>query len=304
MKNTIYTLSALIISIMLIIQCSTQKNISSVSSEEKNNITRDTLNKENIEKVFTFPKTLEENSALQYDNGFIWTLNDSGGENKIYKVDFKGNIVKEVALKGVSNIDWEDLAMDKDYIYISETGNNFGNRQDLKIYKIDRKEAENQSEITPQIITFDYENRTDFSKTPYNHDFDCEAIFVKDNTIHLLTKEWKSEKTTHYVLSNQAGTYKAKWLETLDVQGLITAVDVQGNQVKAVQYTRDGEVTLWNFTLDKNNFLFNNKVKATYLGNAKALGQIEGLTFFQNKLYISGEEYEGVSPNLYQIKEK
>ncbi|MFV0237667.1 MAG: hypothetical protein ACK5HU_03895 [Flavobacteriales bacterium] len=264
----------------------------------------DTLSIKKIKSVFTFPKELKENSGIEAGKDFFWTFNDSGGKNSIYKMDFRGTLLQEVEIQNAKNRDWEDITSDEDFIYVGDFGNNNGDRQDLTIYKISKRDIIDKTyqKVTAKVITFEYDNRVDFSKNPYEHDFDCEAMFIYKDQIHLLTKAWKTGVTSHYVLPTSAGHYEAQYLEKRNTQGFLTAADIQGEKVSAVQYTREGTVVLWDFSFDRNGLLFNSVSQSTYLGNTAELGQIEGLMFFKNKLYISGEEMEGVSPTLYLIE--
>lgn len=299
MYKTIFFFSLIIFSI----NCTNTKSLTTPTSEDESIITRDTLNYSKIKSIFNFPKTLNENSGIQPDQNFIWTFNDSGGKNILYKTDFNGNIIKELLIENAKNIDWEDITADNNYIYVGDFGNNNGNRQDLTIYKIKKSLTNDdlKQSIKAELITFEYSNRVDFQKKPYDHDFDCESMFIYKNQIHLLTKAWKTGISSHFVLPTKTGNHKAQLLEKLNTKGFLTAADNLKNKVGAIQYTRDGELTLWNFTFDKNGLLFNNPIKATYTGSTTKLGQIEGLMFFNNKMYISGEEMDGISPTLYLI---
>ncbi len=288
----------------LFIHCTTQQSLSKKESDTTTKILYDTLAPEKISAVFSFPQKLNENSGIQIIDEFIWTFNDSGGENVIYKTDFKGTIVQEVTIGNAKNNDWEEIAHDEKAFYIGDFGNNNGNRQDLTIYKIMKSDITQDpfQTVTAEKIIFEYSDRTDFSKAPYQHDFDCESMFVYKNQIHLLTKAWKTGVSGHYVLPTQPGKYKAQFLEKFDVHGFLTAVDRENEHVAAVQYDRDGKLILWDFSLDKNGLLFNNPIHSTYLGNTSRWGQIEGLTFFNNKLYISGEEMNEIAPTFYLIQ--
>lgn len=267
-------------------------------------IFRDTIREETMKKLFSFPKKLYENSGLETQDGkSFWTFNDSGGKNHLYKVNSNGKIIKELEVKDAKNIDWEDIAEDMNFIYIGDFGNNKGDRKDLVIYKIPKAKinAEKMQKIEAQKIMFDYQGRNNYSKNDYQHDFDCEAMFIYQDKIHLLTKAWKTGIAGHYVLPTIPGQYEATLLEKIPTDGLLTGADVQKNHVFAVQYTREGEVTLWRFILNKKGRLFEKQAHVTYLGKTKKIGQIEGITVYNNNLYISGEGYKGISPTLYLI---
>ena len=165
---------------------------------------------------------LKETSGLMEWDDFLYTHNDNT-DTSLYKINkVTGAIIRSFQLNSTSNIDWEEIAQDENYLYIGDFGNNAsGNRTDLKIYKI----AKNTLETNPviEIINFSYSNQTDFSnKTANTTDFDCEAFIVTDNQIVLFTKQWTSNQTSIYSLPKDPGTYTANLLTTLNVSGLIT----------------------------------------------------------------------------------
>ncbi len=285
-------------------KCTHEKTSAQRQKINNSKIIRDTIRKGDMKKYVSFPKKLYENSGLETQDGkLFWTFNDSGGKNHLYKVNSNGEIIKELEVKEAKNIDWESIAEDMNFIYIGDFGNNKGNRKDLVIYKIHKEKINEQKiqKIEAQKIMFDYQGRNDYPKSDYQHDFDCEAMFIYKNQIHLLTKAWKTGIAGHYVLPTIPGQYTAKLLEKIPTDGLLTGADVDENHVFAVQYTREGEVTLWRFMINKKGLLFEKQVHATYLGKTKKIGQIEGITVYNKHLYISGEGYEGVSPTLYLI---
>nr|HPH82842.1 T9SS C-terminal target domain-containing protein [Flavobacteriales bacterium] len=58
------------------------------------------------------PSYLNEASGIELSpDGTFWTHNDSGNEAKIYQIDDQCNVIRTVNLLGVSNNDWEDLAL-------------------------------------------------------------------------------------------------------------------------------------------------------------------------------------------------
>ena len=112
---------------------------------------------------------MEETSGLLYYNNKIITHNDSGNDANLYEIDPEnGEITRVVTVANATNIDWEDLGQDDTYIYIADIGNNNGNREDLKIYKILKSDFISSTNVTSQEITFSYEDQTDFSSQPNN----------------------------------------------------------------------------------------------------------------------------------------
>jgi hypothetical protein len=69
--------------------------------------------------------------AASYKNiGVLWTHNDAGDQNRIFALDTNGNNLGEYFIYGVTNRDWEDIAVgpgpdsSKSYIYIGDIGDN------------------------------------------------------------------------------------------------------------------------------------------------------------------------------------
>src|SRR6188768_3637663 len=68
---------------------------------------------------------LNETSGLTFINGKLWTFNDSGNANDIYRVDTSTSTVYQtVDISNATNVDWEDMTSNNDYLYIGDFGNN------------------------------------------------------------------------------------------------------------------------------------------------------------------------------------
>jgi len=109
---------------------------------------------------------IEETSGMAVSRknpSWIYVHNDSGGEPEIYILDTLGTFLGTLRLEGVKNRDWEDLAMgpgpidDQTYLYIGDIGDNFGNAEELIIYRIPEPDSlENIITATPEIIRLTY----------------------------------------------------------------------------------------------------------------------------------------------------
>ncbi len=64
---------------------------------------------------------------------FMWVINDSGGTPELHLVGTDGTDRGKVVLKGVKNVDWEDLASfmlgGKPYLLVADTGDNNAKRE-------------------------------------------------------------------------------------------------------------------------------------------------------------------------------
>lgn len=164
---------------------------------------------------------LAESSGLEHAaGGGFWVIRDSGGPSVLYKISAEGKIVEELVLN-IPNSDWESLARDRlGNIYIGDFGNNSNRRQDLAIYKI------NPVTEAVETILFHWEDQQAFPPPKDSLNYDCEAFFWHGGQLHLFTKSRGDLLVRHYLLPDTAGTYAAELLETVPVNGLVTAADI------------------------------------------------------------------------------
>jgi hypothetical protein len=165
---------------------------------------------------------VNETSGLILWNGGLWTINDDT-DPRLYKLDtLTGEVVDYKWLWGVVNRDWEALAQDEDFIYVGDFGNNTGNREDLRILRIEKRSLDSGK---PSIdsISFTFSDQEDFTGTGLNQtEFDCEALVVSADSIYLFTKQWQSAYTTQYVLPKVPGNHIARNRKSFDTQGQVT----------------------------------------------------------------------------------
>ena len=256
--------------------------------------------KKSFKKTTKLNDKVDETSGLIYYKGFIWTHNDSGGEAALYKIHQKtGSVIQKVIIENAKNVDWEDLTQDENHIYIGDFGNNYGYRKDLKIYKIAKSDIqENTTKVTATVISFSYPEQKTFSKDK-NHNFDCEAFFAYNGELHLFTKNWNDKKTSHYKIPTTEGDYKAKWIETFDVAGLITAADIDANgTIVLIGYTPK-KLFMWICSNYKDEKFFSGTSRRIEMGQFLFRGQLEGICFSGNgKGFISSEHFKIIKQHL------
>jgi hypothetical protein len=235
---------------------------------------------------------LHETSGLVLSDTLLWTTNDDK-DTTIYGIDTLGVIQKKIALKNVSNKDWEEITQDSSYFYIGDFGNNVsGNRKDLHILRVEKKSIEGN---TPKIdtISFYYSDQNNFNKLKSNTtNFDCEAFVVLDDSIYLFTKQWKQKRTAVYVIPKTPGNYSAQLKDTFNVKGLITSATIVPD--KNLLVLSGYSTLLFPFAYlfydyDHSNFFAANKRKIKI---ALPFHQIEGITT-QNGLqyYLTNENF-------------
>lgn len=245
---------------------------------------------------------LNEDSGIIYWKNMLWSFNDSGGKNQVYGCDARtGKIIITLQLNNVCNTDWEDIAQDENYIYIGETGNNFGSRLDLQIFMLNKKEISSApyQEVDVSRINFRYADQTIFGQGLKMHNFDCEALFAFNDSLYLFTKNWVDYKTKAYVMPAIEGDYILTPIDSFNVQGLITGADINENGEFALIGYQDYKSFAWTFQKTKNR-LFDHAtyIDLTMLVNA----QTEGICFdHKNDLLFSCEQTDSFPQKVWEI---
>jgi hypothetical protein len=251
---------------------------------------------------YVLPQEVEETSGLAFFNGGLWTLNDSGGEPVIYKLDTAtGEVIQRIRLKNATNVDWEDMTLDGQYIFIGDFGNNSGNRKDLKVYKINRSDipAEGDAEVVAEKIEFFYPDQPNkkIERRKYNN-YDCEAMISFGDSLYLFSKNWENYRTRVYSLPKEPGSYAANLLDSYNVAGLITAADYdpQDQEIVLIGYTNKTWVPFaWLlFDFHDADFFSGNKrrIDMPYIMTT----QTEGFTYVEGKHGVISSEKTKLGP--------
>jgi hypothetical protein len=244
-------------------------------------------------QIAVLPDQLIENSGLAHLTEGLYTQNDAGNANEIYRIDPLDGSIQQTLLVIGTNKDWEDMAESDTHIYLGDFGNNDGNRTDLRIYKIDKAELGN-SVLNAQPINFSFADQTEFSENNNNHDYDCEAFFFHNDSLHLFTKNWMDNQTRHYTILAEPGFHTALPRFTFDVDGLITSADInEEGTIALLGYTEVGLNFMWLLYDYKDNSFFSGNKRRIGLGSGLVNSQTEAITFKDNDSgYISSEQFD------------
>ena len=254
--------------------------------------------------ITKLPKKLKENSGMAIGkDSTVWFVNDGGNQDKIYQINNKGKIIKELELKNAKNKDWEDMAQDKDgNVYIADTGNNANKRKDLIIYKIPNPDKEKGDKIEAEQIEFSFPEQKKFPPKKKKLLYDTEAIFYAKDSLYLITKNRSDPFNGNaliYRIPAKKGNYKATYLGEF-----IPCTDFSTCKITAADISQDGKTVallgygkLWLFTnFDLSNF-FEGELKTIDLG---VRTQLESISFLNNKtLLLSDEQLHKSGRNLY-----
>jgi len=246
---------------------------------------------------FALPDELNESSGIIFFNNKLLTHNDSGGENKLYELDVNSGLVtRTVTVLNTTNVDWEDLTQDDSYIYIGDFGNYAGDRTDLKIYKISKTDYLNSTNVSAEIISFNYVAQTSFTNNENNTEWDAESL-ISFNTENLMlfSRNWINGNTKAYLIPKTAGNYALNPLpSTLNSGGLTSGATYNSESKKLflIGYTQFLQPFVW----ESENFtgidVFSGTNTQISLSANFGFEQIEGITDNGNgKYFITSETF-------------
>lgn len=256
--------------------------------------------------ITKLPKKLKENSGMVIEkDSTLWFVNDGGNEDKIYRVNNQGKIIKELEVKNAKNKDWEDMARDIDgNVYIADTGNNANKRKDLVIYKIPNPGKEKGDKIEAEQIEFSFPEQKKFPPKVKNLLYDTEAVFYAKDSLYLITKNRSDPFNGNaliYRIPSKKGNYKANYLGEF-----ITCTDFSTCKITSADISPDGKTIallgygkLWLFTNFNLSNFFEGELETIDLGIRT---QLESISFLNNKtLLLSDEQLHKSGRNLYSF---
>ncbi len=258
-----------------------------------------------VDKI-VLPKIINETSGLEfYNNNFI-THNDSGDDPSLYVYNNTGEITEAIELNKnsslkIENNDWEDISTDSEYFFIADTGNNFGNRDNLNIIRV----SKGADLMVDGIIEISYSDQESFFPRP-KHKYDAEAIMVIDDKIALFSKDRETLNTDLYLVDKyQNGQQILTSKFNYKVGSLITGGDYNKEKslLALVSYNSKGEQYLILFENFELNNLDNNSFNKFKIPLEEA--QIEAIKIIDEKTFWVTSEDEGIgSPFMYKLKVK
>ena len=249
------------------------------------------------------PQTVWETSGLVAGaNQTVWTHNDSGGQPILYKINTEGKILRTITISHVKNTDWEDLANDyHGSIYIADIGNNRNNRKNLQILKIPHPDSLTTDSVTPQIITFSYENQTAFPPMASQQNFDAEALIAYQDSLFIFTKNRTkpySKYTYIYALPNQKGQYIARLTDSIYLahthkyHSWVTSATRSPKQDLVILKKKKKAWYIYHLRDKKKRQLIPTKISGIY-------SQKEAIAFdSEGKLWISNEKFKFLRSKL------
>lgn len=259
--------------------------------------------------VAKLPKKLDENSGMVHvQDSTVWFIEDSGNANKLFQTNFQGKITRDLEVKGVKNIDWEDLTKDgQNNVYIGDFGNNNGKRKNMVIYKVPNPEIEPGDKIDAEKIIFQYPTVIPGMARNESTRFDVEALFYKNEHLFLITKN-RSErfdgKAMIFKIPAHKGQFIAEFIGEFKTCNKEKSCKVTGATISsdAKKVVLLGNGKLWVFSDFQGDDFSKGNMETIDL---KVNTQLEALSFLNDSvLLISDEEKRGTGRNLYRYKLK
>lgn len=247
---------------------------------------------------------LEEVSGLVVSHRFpnrLYVHTDSGGETALFVLDTLGNELGKLELSGLSNRDWEDIAVGpgpngSSYIYVAEIGDNEGKYDQIYLYRF--LEPEQLQAIPSTAID---RISLQFPGGPK----DAEAFLVDPISGELFLVSKRETKNTLYrvpVDGFQKGNALLEKLHSFDFTSSVGAdVSRDGSQILIKNYL---QVFYW--TRQPNQSL-SEALQAPprrlpYL--AEPQGEAIGFNYKGNAYFTLSEKRNGIIPTLYRYPKK
>ncbi|RYG86319.1 hypothetical protein EON77_03990 [bacterium] len=240
-------------------------------------------------------KEIDESSGLARSvrrKGIYWTHNDSGDTARLFGIRLDGTVVEEHAIANATNVDWEDVAVDGDTIWIDDCGNNGNARRDLALYRV--REGEWRATRYPVA----YPEQKEFPPRT-DRRFDCEAIFIRRGKPYLITK-WRLGPLPGFgaalyrmdTRSTDRPNVVTRLGERTDLEGWVTAADLSPNGKELAVLCHLPVPSIWIFDARGDDRILSRPIARLKLaaGGRSETAQIESIAWENDRSLIFGNE--------------
>ncbi|MDG1101629.1 MAG: hypothetical protein P8N29_10520 [Saprospiraceae bacterium] len=240
-----------------------------------------------IEEIGRFPSVINECSGMININNRIISMNDGSTHTLLQEINPNtAELITTINVAKTSNIDWEALQYNNENIYIADTGNNEGDRENLSLYTIPYQAG--TEIVCIDTINFIWPDQTEFMSSN-SHPYDCESMLVEGNVATFFSKNRSDLKTNVYRLD--LTTEVVTKGESISIGGLATdaVIDPSGNVILLSYLTFNG-----NTFANKINIL--SIVDGVYVLKESIpiseTTQIEAIVHLEDHKYLLGAESE------------
>ena len=247
---------------------------------------------------------LEEVSGLVVSHRYpnrLYIHTDSGGEAVVYVLDTLGNELGKISLEGLTNRDWEDIAVGPGpngsfYIYVAEIGDNEAKYDQIYLYRFAEPE---QLQAIPS-ASIDRVS-LQFPGGPK----DAEALLVDpiSGELYLVSKR-ETKNTLYRVPADgfEKGKALLEKLHSFDFTSSVAAdVSRDGSQILIKNYL---QVFYWTRQANQSlsEALQAPPLRLPYVPEPQ--GEAIGFNYKGNAYFTLSEKRNGIVPTLYRYSKK
>jgi len=164
------------------------------------------------------PAATELSGLVLARSGVLWTLNDSGDSARVFGLDRRGRLLREVAVTGAEAVDWEDIAARGSTLYAGDIGDNQSQRADVAVYKF-AEPGPGVTSVAAERIALRYPDGA--------HDAETLLVDPRDGTIAIVTKDLSGSSGVY--TATRDGELKKRLTLRLGLGQLLTAGDVSAD---------------------------------------------------------------------------
>lgn len=164
--------------------------------------------------------------------GYLWAHEDGGNKPELYLINHNGTVLKTIHINGVTNRDWEDIAVAGNNILIGNIGDNNGTYTDYTFYKFAEPLLTVDTVYSIETIRFQY---PDGPK-------DAEAFLVDQTTgaIYIITKR-ESPSRIYKLTPPFSSSQVAQLVGQLTYGGVVSAtISPDGKEIITKTYAELG----------------------------------------------------------------
>jgi len=249
-----------------------------------------------VQIIQTIPSEVDESSGIIVLDNKIWTHNDSGDDPTVYEMSIEsGKILRTVDFENATARDWEDIAQDSQFVYVSDMGNNAGKRRDLAIYKTPKTDLLDGTDETAAFkLNITYPDRVNYKPQAYKHNFDCEAILAFEDSLYVFSKNHLDKHCRFYTAANDLENQELNLKDRFDTKGMVTgaAFDKDNRVLALLGYNLDPSVGnfgpfVWLFWDYPERAFFSGKSKRI---NMPVIAQSEGIAYWKDGQFLISTE--------------
>ncbi len=245
---------------------------------------------------YKLPIELSEISGLEkWNDSTLIAINDGGNKPILYVLNLSGQIIREITVNA-TNVDWEAMASDENYLYIGDFGNNMNERKDLCLYRIAKQDLVKDSLVNAEKMSFRYQEQTNFPPSEKQRYFDAEAMTFFEGQLWIFTKNsTKPFDGISYLYTVQfeananktiKKTAEIKLNKTSYLKDAITSACTVGNHIVLSTYNR-----LILMTFPKEGIHMENLYYYPHIQ------QVEACVYLgQNQYFLSNEKNKYLGP--------